>query len=84
LRAGADRFVVSEVEATLGRANRRERLAFTLASSDRAGEWPENHPMNAIDGDALDRLGLVLGGRARRLHRAAHCAEAIADRRPKW
>ncbi|NDD65804.1 MAG: DUF1553 domain-containing protein, partial [Acidobacteria bacterium] len=57
---GADRFVVSEVEATVvgaGSSPGSNRLAFTLASSDRAGEWPENHPMNAIDGDSATGWG---------------------------
>ena len=53
---GADRFVISEIEATL-EGPRPRRLAFTLANSDRAGEWPENHPMNAIDGDASTGWG---------------------------
>ena len=53
---GADRFVVSEVEAKIVGPG-SHRLAFTLASSDRAGEWPENHPMNAIDGDSATGWG---------------------------
>ena len=53
---GADRFVISEIEATL-EGPTPQRLAFTLANSDRAGEWPENHPMNTIDGDASTGWG---------------------------
>ena len=53
---GADRFVVSEVEAGVAAPGPRP-LTFTLATSDRAGEWPENHPMNAIDQDRATGWG---------------------------
>jgi hypothetical protein len=45
---GADRFVVTEVEAEVGESGRVE---FALATSDGVGEWPENNAMNAIDGN---------------------------------
>jgi uncharacterized protein DUF1553/uncharacterized protein DUF1549/cytochrome c len=53
LARGADRFVLSEVEAELSRAgaNRAGKLDFVLATTDGVGELPENRAMNAIDGD---------------------------------
>ncbi|MFN7829540.1 MAG: DUF1553 domain-containing protein [Acidobacteriota bacterium] len=53
---GADRFVVSEIEASIVSPAQRP-LGLMLANSDRAGEWPENHPMNAIDGDRATGWG---------------------------
>lgn len=53
---GADRFVVSEIEAAIVAPSPRA-LSLTLATSDRAGEWPENHPMNAIDRDRATGWG---------------------------
>jgi hypothetical protein len=51
---GADRFVVTEVEAEVEGSG---KLGFALATSDGAGEWPENNAMNAIDGDARTGWG---------------------------
>ncbi|MBS1788977.1 MAG: PSD1 domain-containing protein [Acidobacteria bacterium] len=51
---GADRFVLTEVDTSVGRTP----LSFVLATTDRAGEWPENHPMNAIDGNAKTGWGM--------------------------
>jgi uncharacterized protein DUF1553/uncharacterized protein DUF1549/cytochrome c len=54
---GADRFVVTEIDAEMpsdgkgGRKGAAKKLNFVLATTDGAGEWPENHAMNAIDGD---------------------------------
>lgn len=42
---GSDRFVLTEVDAASG----RNPLSFVLATTDGAGQWPENHAMNAID-----------------------------------
>lgn len=50
---GADRFVLTEVDALSGRTP----LSFVLATTDGAGEWPENHAMNAIDGSAKTGWG---------------------------
>ncbi len=73
---GADRFVLTEVEAFLEtRDKETERLgegrakihpispspylpvSFALATTDGAGQWPENHAMNAIDGNAKTGWG---------------------------
>ncbi|MBP6820561.1 MAG: PSD1 domain-containing protein [Acidobacteria bacterium] len=85
---GADRFVLTEVEAFLGQRDgvtegmrdggiggQSDRgkegqnkslvpsvppslpLSFTLATTDGAGQWPENHAMNAIDGNAKTGWG---------------------------
>ncbi len=51
---GADRFMVTEIEAEIAG---RGRLRFDLATTDGAGEWPENHAMNAIDGSAATGWG---------------------------
>ena len=51
---GADRFVVTEVEAEVGESGRVE---FALATSDGVGEWPENNAMNAIDGNSQTGWG---------------------------
>jgi hypothetical protein len=73
LARGADRFVLTEVEAELGQGDKEKGgqgdmekrrssqslvslspplpLSFVLATTDGAGEYPENHAMNAIDGD---------------------------------
>jgi len=77
LARGADRFVLTEVDAELrqgGSAKRRQGgggkerfpsvsassslpVAFALATTDGVGQWPENHAMNAIDGDAKTGWG---------------------------
>jgi hypothetical protein len=76
---GADRFVLTEVDAELGHgdggtrghgdlragisprrrvsASPRLPLSFALATTDGVGQWPENHAMNAIDGDAKTGWG---------------------------
>ena len=73
LARGADRFVLTEVDAELRRGDRGTGrqgekgnpnsprppisssphlpLSFTLATTDGVGQWPENHAMNAIDGN---------------------------------
>lgn len=81
LARGADRFVITEIEAELGSDTATQRsgaidrriarsplrrvthssshpLSFVLATTDRAGEMPENHPMNAIDGNPQTGWGL--------------------------
>jgi hypothetical protein len=56
---GADRFVLTEVDAESATATPRkmDNLSFALATTDGAGQWPENHAMNAIDGDAKTGWG---------------------------
>ncbi|HVW85150.1 MAG TPA: DUF1549 domain-containing protein, partial [Bryobacteraceae bacterium] len=44
---GADRFVLSEVEASVA----GRRIPLVLASANKAGEEPDGPPMGAIDGD---------------------------------
>ncbi len=51
---GADRFVLTEVDASFGRTP----LSFTLATTDGAGQWPENHAMNAIDSNPKTGWGM--------------------------
>ncbi len=90
LARGADRFVLTEVEAELAldcglriadcglknlsavRQSRMQKskgiqksairnpqsaIQFTLATTDGVGQWPENHAMNAIDGNAKTGWG---------------------------
>ena len=60
LGRGADRFVLTEVEAELlssGKTAAR-KLALVLATTDGAGEAPENPPMAAIDGDPATGWGV--------------------------
>jgi Protein of unknown function (DUF1553)/Protein of unknown function (DUF1549)/Planctomycete cytochrome C len=63
LARGADRFVLTEVEAEKspdanGQANRARKLEFILSTTDGAGELPENRAMNAIDGDPKTGWGV--------------------------
>jgi hypothetical protein len=61
LARGSDRFVLTEVEADLSSGSTgaaqsaprpsADKLNFVLATTDGAGEHPENRAMNAIDGD---------------------------------
>ena len=76
---GSDRFVLTEVDAFLGRRDgetgrRREKargskipmvaqshslpVSFVLTTTDGAGQWPENHAMNAIDGNPKTGWGM--------------------------
>ena len=48
---GADRFVLTEVEADLQDGDRVEKLRFTLANSTEFGEPVDHTAMHAIDGD---------------------------------
>ncbi|MDQ6701501.1 MAG: DUF1549 domain-containing protein, partial [Acidobacteriota bacterium] len=54
---GADRFLLTEVEAELG----GQKLPFVLATSDGFGEMPENSPMAAIDGNPKTGWGASFG-----------------------
>src|SRR5262249_26490667 len=60
LGRGADRFVLTEVEAEILSAGKTSgrRLAFVLATTDGAGEAPENPPMATIDGDPRTGWGV--------------------------
>jgi hypothetical protein len=53
LARGADRFVITEIEGEIspGEKGAAQKLNFVLATTDGAGEWPDNHAMNAIDGN---------------------------------
>ena len=53
LARGADRFVLTEVDASAKSANARsdEKLHFVLATTDGAGEPIENPPLAALDGN---------------------------------
>jgi hypothetical protein len=58
---GADRFVLTEVDAEVavpGAAPRK--LPFILATSGGIGEWPENPAMAAIDGDPRTGWGVSI------------------------
>ena len=57
LSRGADRFVVTEVEAELA----GQRLPFVLATTTGFGQAPENPPMAAIDGDPKTGWGVSYG-----------------------
>jgi len=62
LARGADRFVLSEVEAEIsGKPNLARRLIFALATSNGLGEARENPPMAAIDGDRATGWGVSSG-----------------------
>ncbi|MEW5975947.1 MAG: PSD1 and planctomycete cytochrome C domain-containing protein [Acidobacteriota bacterium] len=63
LARGADRFVLSEVEAAVSEEHEAtsKRLRFTLATTDGFGEAAENPPMAAIDGDPATGWGLSSG-----------------------
>ncbi len=53
LARGADRFALTEAEAEVsaGEKGAAQKLNFVLATTDGVGQHPENHAMNAIDGD---------------------------------
>ena len=58
---GADRFVLTEVEAEIGESGAAPRkLPFVLATSAGVGERPENPPMAAIDGDPKTGWGVTI------------------------
>ena len=58
---GADRFVLTEVEAEIGDPGGASRkLPFVLATSAGVGERPENPPMAAIDGDPKTGWGVTI------------------------
>jgi hypothetical protein len=63
LARGADRFVLSEVEAEIssGEPNSPRRLLFALATSNGLGEARENPAMAAIDGDRGTGWGVSSG-----------------------
>jgi hypothetical protein len=60
LARGADRFVVTEITAEIVSAEKAQpqKLSFILATTDGAGQLPENHAMNAIDGDPKTGWGM--------------------------
>ena len=58
---GADRFVLTEVEADISEAGGAPRkLPFVLATSGGIGERVENPPMAAIDGDSKTGWGVTI------------------------
>jgi len=61
LGRGADRFVLTEVEAEILSAGKTSgrKLAFALATTDGAGEAPDNPPMATIDGDPATGWGVA-------------------------
>ncbi len=63
LGRGADRFLLSEVEAevTPGAGAENRKLKFVLATSADSGELPENDAMAAIDGDPNTGWGVSYG-----------------------
>ena len=70
LSRGADRFLVTEVEAEVA----GRRLPFVLATSTGFGQAPENPPMAAIDGDHQTGWGQSFGE-----HRNAFLALRFAE-----
>src|SRR5262249_46011431 len=60
LARGADRFVLTELEAEIshGAKGIAKKLDFILVKTDGGGEWPENHAKNAIDGDSKTGWGV--------------------------
>ena len=63
LARGADRFLLTEVEAlsSTGQAARGKKQKFSLANADGFGQMPENAPMAAIDGDPKTGWGISFG-----------------------
>ncbi len=58
LARGSDRFVLTELDASVGKT----KLAFNLATiGDSTGQMPENAPMTAIDGDPKTGWGISFG-----------------------
>jgi mono/diheme cytochrome c family protein len=60
---GADRFVLTEVEAEMSAASRgpAQKVRFVLATTDGFGEQPENPAMAAIDGNPRTGWGVMHG-----------------------
>ena len=58
---GADRFVVTEVEAEIGEGPNARKLPFILANSTEFGEPVEHTAMAAIDGDPQTGWGVGFG-----------------------
>jgi hypothetical protein len=60
LARGADRFVLTDVEGVLVTkgGSQAQRLNIVLATTDGAGQHPENHAMNAIDSDPQTGWGM--------------------------
>lgn len=58
---GADRFVISEIEAEAANAGKTQTLDFTLATTDKFGEQIENHAQSVIDGDLKTGWGICYG-----------------------
>ena len=63
LARGADRFVLTEVEAELSpnASSRPEKLSFVLATTTGFGQGPENPAMAAIDGNPKTGWGVWFG-----------------------
>jgi hypothetical protein len=62
LARGADRFVLTEVEAEVADgAAEAKKVPFVLATTTGFGEWQENPPMAAIDGDPKTGWGVSFG-----------------------
>ncbi|MFN0122607.1 MAG: DUF1553 domain-containing protein [Blastocatellia bacterium] len=63
LARGADRFVISEIETELSAhdKNAARKIPVVLATTDGVGQMPENHAMNAIDGNAKTGWGVMFG-----------------------
>jgi hypothetical protein len=63
LARGADRFVLTEVEAELSShaSSRPEKLSFVLATTTGFGQGPENPAMAAIDGNPKTGWGVWFG-----------------------
>src|ERR1051326_2100049 len=59
LSRGADRFVLTEVDAELGPGS--QKLPFVLATSTGFGQPPEHPPMAAIDGNSKTGWGVSFG-----------------------
>lgn len=79
LSRGADRFVLSEVEAEVAPGDKRpgQKLSLVLATTNGFGEAPENPPMAAIDGDPMTGWG-VSGGEGRSPMLALRLAAPLA------
>jgi hypothetical protein len=81
LSRGADRFVLSEIQAEVasngsGSGNQPRKLDFVLATSNAFGEHQENPAMAAIDGDAKSGWGVGFG-EARNQFLALRLTEAL-------
>jgi hypothetical protein len=78
LSRGADRFVLTEVEAEVSTAGEhsKRKLGFVLATTDGYGESAENPPMSAIDGNPKTGWG-VSDGEGRSPFLALRFAEPV-------